>query len=359
VPPAALIALQLVGLPDVSYDSVAFWNAKGAWLFHGARLDDPLFTDPSRVHTNADYPLYRPLFAFEHYLLLGAVDDHAAKPGFALHLLAGLALLYALLREHGGRRAALLALALLLWTPVIAAAAIPGSPGTTYVDFPLGLQYAASLGFLLRAVRARAGAGADVAAAMLAAASAALMKNEGTIWCALLLPLGALALLLAHGSSAWRLLAWCALPACVLLAWKQIQAGITPQIYIRPPTPAQLASLPEVAPRMAAAWWGSLLDVQRWGALGFVLVGGCVLGLLRQLVLRPRRPALARALVALVLAGQLAAVLVGVMLLELQKGGLDNWMAHAWDRLILQLVPSALLLAVALNADTAGDAVSA
>jgi hypothetical protein len=353
LPPAALIALQLVGLPDVDYDSVAFWNLKSAWLFHGERLHDPVFTDALRVHANPDYPLYRPIFALEHYVLLGAADDYASKPGFALQLLMGLTLLYALLRDGAGRTAALLALALLLWTPIMAAASISGSPGTTLVDFPLGLQFAASLGLSLRALRAPSSA--DVAGAMVAASGAALMKNEGTIWCALLLPLVALALVTAHGWSGRtrRRLAWLALPATILLAWKHVQAGLTPQIYIRAPTSAQWMRLPEVLPRLAAAWWRSLLDVDRWGLLGIVLVGACTVGVLRQL--RPVRARCARVLLALVLLGQFCAVLLGVMLLEIQKGGFDNWMAHAWDRLILQLVPSALLLAVVLNArDRAG-----
>jgi hypothetical protein len=334
----------------VAYDSTAFWNPKAAWLAEGVGLDDALFTDPRRVHANPDYPLYRPLFAAEQYLLLGGADDHAAKPGFALHLLAGLLLLHALLRDAAGRVAAHLALALLLWTPLLGAAAVPGSPGTTYVDFPLGLQCAASLGFLLRALRTRATA--DVAAAMLAACAAALMKNEGAIWCALLLPLGAAALLLGWPGCARRALPWLLLPALLLGAWKLVQSGLAREVLIRPPTPDQLVRLPEVAPRMAAAWWHSLLDLPHWGFLGLVLVPACVLGVLRQALPWPSRPdraRLARAALALVPLGQLGAVLLGVMLMELQKGRLDHWMEHAWDRLILQLVPAALLLAAELN----------
>jgi len=127
-----------------------------------------------------------------------------------------------------------------------------------------------------------------------------------------------------------------------------------PQIYIRPPTPAQIMRLPEIVPAMAAAWWQSLHDLPRWGVLGLVLVPMCVVGALRQA--RPDRARLARLALVLVLLGQFCAVLLGVMLLEIQKGGLANWMAHAWDRLILQLVPSALLLAVALNVRRAPDA---
>ncbi len=372
LPPLLLIAVQLVGLPDVSYDSVAFWNAKAAWLFDGARLDtshggrfSEVFADARRIHANPDYPLYRPLLAFAQYSVLGSEDDHAAKPGYLFFLCAGLMLLYSLLRDAAGRTTALLALGLLLWTPVMAAATVPGSPGTTYVDFPLGLQFAASLGFLLRALRTRAPA--DVLAAMIAAASATLMKNEGAVWCSLLVPLGLCALLLgwSRGSAGshpedagarvrppWLALAWLALPVVVLLAWKALAATFVPQVYIRPPTPGQLARLPEVVPAMAAGWWHSLKQIELWGVTGPFVLLACAVGMMRHV--RADRRSLARLALAAVLVGQFCAVLLGVMLLEIQKAGLDNWMAHAWDRLLLQLLPSALLLAVALNtrADT-------
>ena len=234
-PPALLVALSLVGLPDTAYDSVAFWNVKAEVLLGGRGLDAPELTDPRRVHANPSYPLARPLFTAEQYVALGRADDLAAKPAYLVQLAAGLALLFGLLRSEAGTRAAALALALLAWTPFLATRGEPGAADTTYVD------------------------------------------------------------------------------------------------------------LPALAPRLAAEIGGSLVDLPRWGLLGPLVVGLLAAGL----VACRRR---AEGLLGLVPLAQLAVACVGLGLLELQKGGLDNWMAHAWDRFLLQLVPGALLVALALLA---------
>lgn len=340
LPPAALISLQLLAMPDVHHDSTAFWNLKAEWILAGEGPDSASFSDPQRVHASPSHPLYRPLFTYEHYLLLGGADDHAAKPGYWLALLAGLLFLGALLAQAAGRTVALAGLALMLWTPIMSSAPIHGSPGSTYVDVPIGLQYAIGLGLLLRALSTRSVL--DLFGAAIATTSVVLLKNEGAIWCALFLPLCGLALLLSHRGRARRHAAWLALPLLALVGWKLLQSRLTPEILVHTPTPRQIVDLPTMMPRLAEAWWQSVTDTSLWGVLGVALVLGTLVGLLRNL----SRP---RVLVGLVLLGQLAAVLVALMLLELQKGGFDNWMAHAWDRLMLQLVPPALLLTVVLN----------
>jgi len=340
LPPAALISVQLLGMPDVHYDSTAFWNLKAEWILAGEGPDSAAFSDARRVHASPSHPLYRPMFSYEQYLMLGSADDHAAKPGYWLALLAGFGLLGALLARAAGRTAALAGLCLVLWTPIMAAAPIHGSPGSTYVDIPIGLQYAIGLAFLLRAMSTRSAL--DVFGAAVATASVALLKNEGAIWCALFLPLGGLALLASHRRRARAHLAWLALPLAALVGWKALQSRLAPEVMVRMPTPKQIVDLPSVMPRMAEAWIQSLLDTGLWGLLGFALLLGTAVGILRNL----RR---ARVLVALIPIGQLCAVLLAVMLLELQKGGFDNWMSFAWDRLMLQLVPSALLLTLVLN----------
>jgi hypothetical protein len=347
LPPAALISVQLLGMPDVHYDSTAFWNLKAEWILQGEGPDSAAFSDSRRVHASPSHPLYRPLFTYEHYLALGAADDQAAKPGYWIALLAGFGLLGALLSRAVGRTAALAGIALVLWTPIMAGAPIHGSPGSTYVDIPVGLQYAIGLAFLLRAMSTRAAL--DLFGAAVATASVVLLKNEGVVWCALFLPLGGLALLASHRRRAAAHVAWLGLPLLALVGWKALQSRLTPETLVRSPTPKQIVDLPSVMPRMADAWWQSLLDTGLWGVLGLALLIGTLVGIARNL----RR---ARVLVALIPVGQLCAVLLAVMLLELQKGGFDNWMSHAWDRLMLQLVPSALLLTLVLNAPPPAEA---
>ena len=340
VPSLWLISVELVGVPEVSYDSTAFWNLKAKYFFFGEDLSGDAFHNPLRVHPHKNYPLYRPIFAYENFAILGNADDFATKPGFWIYNMVGLLLLGVQIKKWTGTLVAVMAVGILLYTPLWSYLETAGSIATTYADFPLSVMLAASAGFLLRYFQGDEPL--DLAGAMVSVSSALLLKQEGMVWLAVFLPLAFVALWNLHGTFFHRDHWWFILPILLLAFWLIIRSSLPGGSDLNRPTWEQLRLLPDVFPKVGDAWLHRLLDVHLWGFMPELLAIGFLIGMVRSM--RTWSVVIALMAIAMVVSSFLV-----TMLLEIQIGQIDIYTRFLYDRLALQLVPLFLLLAVGLN----------
>ena len=337
--PLRLVALRLMGLPDVEYDSTAFWNLKATLFFYGDGIWSEAFTDPARIHAHKSYPLYGPLTRYEQYVVLGHPDDYLTKPAVWIYHMAGLLLFFALVKRAAGPRVGLIATATLVYIPVLSYRKLPGSITSTYLDFPLAIMILASVGFISGLRHRRT---TDVVGASVGLYSAALLKNEGLSWFAV----GAATVVFAGYRFGFRPrrkdLLILLLPLPLVLAQLYLLAVLPASVDATWPQRSQIAQLPEALLTVMIAWAKSLGDFDRWSFFPIVVLSLFGIGLVRC----RRAPELWLA-IALVI--QLAIGLCVMALAGIQKGSLDRYLAVTYPRLIIHVLPTTFLLAIMMN----------
>ena len=339
-PAIYLITLRLVAVPDISFDPTAFWNLKAKYLFYGQHLWTDTFLDVDRINEHRDYPLYMPIFNFEHYSIIGKADDFATKAGTWIYYGTGLLLFFCLVSEWAGNKVALLTTAFVLYSPAYSYDAY-ASITSTYVDFPLSLMILVSTGFLVRYLRS--GHTIDLFGSAMAASSATLQKTEGTVWAVIFIGFTVL-IISKQRNREWKNdYAWLLLPLFTLGGWYLIKSRLPYDLDIENPTIEQLFSLWKVAPKMLVAWVASIFKIEPWGLLPFFTIPAFMVGLIRNshdtIKLVP----------ALMVLCYLASNFIAFMILDVQLGSFDLYMRVSYDRHIIQILLVSVFLAVAMN----------
>lgn len=343
IPVIYLISLKLISVPDVSYDSTAFWNLKAKYFFYGEHLWSDAFMDTNRIHANNRYPLYMPIFTFEHYSILGVADDFLTKPGTLIYYFAGMFLFFLLIRQWAGTTIALLAIAFMLYTPLLSYHSIPGSITTTYVDFPLSMMIVSSVGLFLRYLFYRSPV--DLFGAMVTVSSAILQKQEGMVWFALFFTLALMSMLFMHKKLWLKEYTWFILPLAIFIGWYLIRANlpIRSAPVTEQPNVEQLYNVSGVFPKILFAWVKSPFKIGRWGLIPFFVIPAFVVGLfknLRNLQILP---------VFVIVLGYLGVIFFTCMLIEIQSGSFNFFMKFTYERMIIHILPVSLLLAIVTN----------
>lgn len=178
---------RLMPLTSQNWDAWAIWLFKSkAFYLDGAVA--PYLERSGEFTGQPGYPLLTPLYGTFLYLLNGGIDDYAAKlltPAFFLALLGAA---HSLLVRLASRPAAGLLTAMLALTPQLGRGAFAQAG---YADVPLAFYTLCAAGFLTLWVRERNSE--LLAAASIAATAAAWTKNEGQLF------LAAFALIVAAG----------------------------------------------------------------------------------------------------------------------------------------------------------------
>ena len=339
-PAIYLITLRLVAVPDISFDPTAFWNLKAKYFFYGQHLWTDTFLDVDRINEHRDYPLYMPIFNFEHYSIIGKADDFATKAGTWIYYGTGLLLFFCLVSEWAGNKVALLTTAFVLYSPAYSYDAY-ASITSTYVDFPLSLMILVSTGFLVRYLRS--GHTIDLFGSAMAASSATLQKTEGTVWAVIFIGFTVL-IISKQRNREWKNdYAWLLLPLFTLGGWYLIKSRLPYDLDIENPTIEQLFSLWKVAPKMLVAWVASIFKIEPWGLLPFFTIPAFMVGLIRNshdtIKLVP----------ALMVLCYLASNFIAFMILDVQLGSFDLYMRVSYNRHIIQILLVSVFLAVAMN----------
>ena len=339
-PALYLITLRLVALPDIGFDPTAFWNLKAKYFFYGEHLWTDTFLDVDRINEHRDYPLYMPIFTFEHYSLIGEADDFSTKVGTWVYYSIGLVFFFFLIREWAGSKIALLTTAFVLYSPAYSYYEY-ASITTTYVDFPLSLMILVSIGFLVRYLRS--GQTIDFFGAAMAASAATLQKTEGSVWAVLFI--GFTVVIIFKGRNpGWKHdYGWLLLPIFSLVGWYLIKLRLPYDLDIDTPTLEQILSLWRVAPKMFVEWVASIFKIDRWGLIPFFVIPAFIIGLVRNV------DDTRKVVPALIVLCYLGANFVAFMLLDLQLGDFDVYMRVSYDRHMIHIVLVSIFLAVAMN----------
>jgi len=339
-PAIYLITLRLVAVPDISFDSTAFWNLKAKYFFYGQHLWTETFLDVDRINEHRDYPLYMPIFNFEHYSILGKADDFATKAGTWIYYGTGLLLFFCLVSEWAGNKVALLTTSFVLYSPAYSYDAY-ASITSTYVDFPLSLMILVSTGFLLRYLRSRHTI--DCFGAAMAASSATLQKTEGAVWAVIFIAF-TIMIIPKIRNRVWKKdYAWLLLPICILSGWYLIKSRLPYGLDIDRPTIKQLLELWTVAPKMLVAWLASIFKIEPWGLLPFFTIPAFMMGLIRNIHNK------IKLVPALMVLCYLGSNFIAFMLLDIQVGRFDYYMRVSYDRHIIHILLVSIFLAVAMN----------
>ena len=339
-PAIYLITLRLVAVPDISFDPTAFWNLKAKYLFYGQHLWTDTFLDVDRINEHRDYPLYMPIFNFEHYSIIGKADDFATKAGTWIYYGTGLLLFFCLVSEWAGNKVALLTTSFVLYSPAYSYDAY-ASITSTYVDFPLSLMILVSTGFLVRYLRS--GHTIDCFGAAMAASSATLQKTEGTVWAVIFIAFTILIIPKIRNRIWKNDYAWLLLPICVLSGWYLIKSRLPYGLDITRPTITQILELWTVAPKMLVAWFASFFKIEPWGLLPFFTIPAFMIALIRNMQNK------IKLVPALMVLCYLGINFVAFMLLDIQEGRFDYYMRVSYDRHIIHILLVSIFLAVAMN----------
>ena len=338
--PLLLIVLSSWCVAMHHWDPLAIWATKAELLFHGEFLRSEAFVDPHRINPHHGYPVGYALVLFEHAAAAGRPDQLMMNRGLLVIVLAGLALLGLLMAESAGRRMAMAAVGLLLWAPATWRPELATAASSGYADLPLGLCAALGAGLLLRGLAT--GDRGSLAAASACLLLAASFKNEGMVWVVMICGLGlaALALRPQRRSAALWLALLVPLAAVGLLRLAHVHLPTTSDVAA--PSGADVAALLGLLPRLAETAVDHLLANPQWGVLRLFLPVALAVGLVRA----RREPLALLGLAAPIYLGIAVAVLG---LIEVQAAAMDGYVLTMFPRLIVQLLPSALLFAVVLN----------
>jgi hypothetical protein len=342
----ALLAMVLFGLGTVALSNVTFplrdwdgratWNLKATLLASEGQVLGPAFTDVNRFQPHPRYPLLWPLAQSSVYLAAGRRDALVARSLSTLALAGLAAILFAETRRARGRPTALALTALLCTVPALTAWIDGGAIGG-YADPILAAFAGAALAAGLASRDGRAGAGAVCGVFL---AGAVLTKVDGLAHAAGLLAALAVAALVGRDRGRRRVLlrgaAVAALFAIAAVALYAIWSHLIPDRldenhlgYVRP---AGLWTHRERFGLVARHWGGELLATYHWGLFWPGLI---LLGLLEPAVWKSRE---------MRLAGPYAAVVVAVATsVYLQAWSFENLMKVTTGRVLIQLLPAALL----------------
>jgi len=314
IPAIYLITTKLVAVPEISYDSSAFWYLKSKYFFYGEHFWTDAFFDARRVHPHPDYPLYMPVFIYEHYSILGIADDFMTKPGTWIYYFCGMVLFFMLTREWVGNPAALMIVALVLYMP-LHGKLIEGSITTTYVDFPLSIMVLGTVGFFLRYFRN--GKQIDIFAVMIFLCSAILQKREGSVWFIIALVFGIMGMWFYQKRSWNREYCWFAIPLLVFVSWYLVSINL--------PHPTELHTLFGIFVPL-----GFSVGILRNLRNGFCLVPG------------------------LMILGYLGVIFFVIILMSVQAGSIEYFVkrpGQLYYRLLLHIHLAGLFLATVMNSN--------
>jgi hypothetical protein len=328
--------LNLVTQPVTGIDAVAMWLFKAKLYYAQNNVDlSPVAAD---VRRNLDYPPLFSLMVSTLYTLMGRVDDILGKSVNFVFFVVGTASFIALLRSLMSRMLTVLFGFLLVAMPIFSFALF-SSHYMGWADYPFGIWMLVSLIYLFDGVRSDDAV--SLLFAVIAAAMAALTKNEGLSFLAIVL------LLLGYR-----------------LARKLLATRAVPSIAPRVLATGLLALLPVVLWQLYIRAHGfdhAMLSHRQWGPLLGALPGRAlqilrgtrplaslaldypwiaVSFVLASLLLVIRRPPVSAWVYAAV-AGQIAAYFIAYLLTPYD---LDYILATTFGRLFLQLAPSILLL---------------
>ena len=346
LPVIYLTTLKLTSVPDISYDSLAFWNLKAKFFFYGEHLWTEAFLDPNRVSPHQNYPLYRSLFLFEHFSILGAADDFLCKPGFWIYYWTGVVLFFLLLQEWVSLSVALMLIGIFLYTPLYSFKAVQGAITTTYVDFPLSIMILGSVGSLLRYFVH--GNKIDIFCSMTFVGSAIMMKREGSIWFILFTIFTFLALYLYHQKKWHNDYLWLGIPLFIYFSWKIIVAELPYSSELHPLTSSELVQLISSFPKTIIVLAKTLLNRDMWGVFGLFVTLIFIVGLLKNI----KKDSIYALLPACMVIGYLGCIILLIMMLDVQTDRFTHFTEKPYSlihRLIIHIAPSALFLATVLN----------
>ncbi len=339
-PPLLLIVFSAWCVPLHHWDPLAIWSAKAGLLFHGEFLRSEAFVNPDWLQPHQGYPIGYAIVLFEHAAAAGRCDELMMNRGLILTLATGLLLLGVLMSEWAGRRMAMATLGLLLWTPAVWQIGFAGAASSGYADLPLGLCAALAAGLFVRGLTTR-----DLQS--LAAGSATLIlalsfKNEGLLWTVLICGLGLATV--AFSGERRNTGAWLALttPLAALVLLRLAHSHLPTSSDVAVPSISEAIALLALAPRLATLAFAELIADPSWGVLRLFLPVALVIGLVRA----SRQPI---ALLGLAAPLYLMIALAVLGLTEVQWQAMEVYAQTMFPRLIIQLLPSALLFAVVLN----------
>ena len=329
--------LNLLAQPLVGWDAIAMWLFKAKVFFDSGSVDlANLPPRPISATRHLDYPPLFSLMVATAWVLLSHVDDMVGKSIGFMFLISGVAAVSAsLLPLLGARLTAMFALLMVALPALQTSFVLPYYMG--YADYAIAVFMLLSLAHLYRSVRL--GRDLDSGLAFLFAALAALTKNEGLPF------LLVIAVVLVFGA-AWGRVKERETPSLLLVS--VAAAGFLPvaawQVYTRVhgfnsdvlslPHPAWTIGLLTSRARTIASFFFHLMnrnDDYPW------LAAGWIVATVLTVVSRYRRLTLVWA--ALTAQG----LTYGIALLT-TPNEVTFELNTAADRLVLQLVPSLLLL---------------
>ena len=329
--------LNLLAQPLVGWDAIAMWLFKAKVFFDSGSVDlANLPPRPISATRHLDYPPLFSLMVATAWVLLSHVDDMVGKSIGFMFLISGVAAITAgLLPLLGKRLTAMFAFLMVALPALQTSFVLPYYMG--YADYVIAVFMLLSLAHLYRSVRL--GRDVDSGLAFLFAALAALTKNEGLPF------LLVIAVVLVFGA-AWGRVKERETPSLLLVS--VAAAGLLPvlawQVYTRVhgfnsdvlslPHPAWTIGLLTSRARTIASFFFHLMnrnDDYPW------LAAGWIVATVLTVISRYRRLTLVWA--ALTAQG----LTYGIALLT-TPNDVTFELNTAADRLVLQLVPSLLLL---------------
>ena len=329
--------LNLLAQPLVGWDAIAMWLFKAKVFFDSGSVDlANLPPRPISATRHLDYPPLFSLMVATAWVLLGHVDDMVGKSIGFMFLISGVAAITASLLPLLGKRLTAMFAFLMVALPALQTSfVLPYYMG--YADYAIAVFMLLSLAHLYRSVRL--GRDVDSGLAFLFAALAALTKNEGLPF------LLVIAVVLVFGA-AWGRVKERETPSLLLVS--VAAAGLLPvfawQVYTRVhgfnsdvlslPHPAWTIGLLTSRARTIASFFFHLMnrnDDYPW------LAAGWIVATVLTVISRYRRLTLVWA--ALTAQG----LTYGIALLT-TPNEVTFELNTAADRLVLQLVPSLLLL---------------
>ena len=329
--------LNLLAQPLVGWDAIAMWLFKAKVFFDSGSVDlSNLPPRPISATRHLDYPPLFSLMVATAWVLLSHVDDMVGKSIGFMFLISGVAAVSAsLLPLLGTRLTAMFALLMVALPALQTSFVLPYYMG--YADYAIAVFMLLSLAHLYRSVRL--GRDLDSGLAFLFAALAALTKNEGLPF------LLVIAVVFVFGA-AWGRVKERETPSLLLVS--VAAAGLLPvvawQVYARVhgfnsdvlslPHPAWTIGLLTSRARTIASFFFHLMnrnDDYPW------LAAGWIVATVLTVISRYRRLTLVWA--ALTAQG----LTYGIALLT-TPNEVTFELNTAADRLVLQLVPSLLLL---------------
>ena len=180
---AAVYFLFLLTQPLLGYDALAMWAYKAKIFYTRQAVDLSQIHGPV-IQRHLDYPPIFPLMTDTFYVLAGHLDDLAAKAINLVFLGSGSAVIYAAVRDAAGRGVALMAMFLLVAAPIFETFFFVYYY-MGYADYALSIFMLAAAANLYAATSARSAE--RTVTAVVFASIAAMIKNEGLTFLALLL----------------------------------------------------------------------------------------------------------------------------------------------------------------------------